>query len=172
MTPGQPTYSNWPSNAQENSLFAGNPSSGEIFCHLFLELGDRYSSTASHSKPRAQSGVMSGQEFILDLVTNRCCNLEERGKVGVEGLNDKEGVKGFNGVNNCKDGVTGRFFTLTDDCGITGCDLFNIDVDVDAKISPNLVGTHVSAIILMELFVFQRGVMGDTGVIGDTGVKG
>ena len=163
MTPGQPTYSNWPSNAQENSLFAGEPRSGEMYSHLFLELGDRYSSTASHSKPRAQSGVMSGQEFTLDLVTNRCCNLEERGKVGVEGLNDKEGVKGFNGVNNCKDGVTGRFFTLTGDCGIHSCDWLNIDFVVDATNSPNLVGVQDSALILMELSVVHlQGVTEDT----------
>ena len=69
---------------------------------------------------------MSGQEFTLDLVSNRCCNLDERRKVEVEGLADKEGVKGFNGVNNLKDGVTGRFFTLTGDCGITGCDLLTL----------------------------------------------
>ena len=112
MTPGQPTYSNWPSNAQENSLFAGEPRSGEMYSHLFLELGDRYSSTASHSKPRAQSGVMSGQEFTLDLVTNRCCSLEEREKMGVEGLSGKEGATDLNGVNSFKDGVAGRFFTL------------------------------------------------------------
>ena len=134
-----------------------------MYSHLFLELGDRYSSTASHSKPRAQSGVMSGQEFTLDLVTNRCCNLEERGKVGFEGLNDKEGVKGFNGVNNCKDGVTGRFFTLTGDCGIHSCDLLNIDFEVDSTISPNLVGVQESAIILMALFVLNlQGVAEET----------
>ena len=86
--------------------------------------------------------------------------------MGVEGLDDKEGVKGFNGVNNLKDGVTGRFFTLTGDCGIHSCELLllNIDFFVDATtISPNLVGVKHSAIILMELSVVNlQGVAEDT----------
>ena len=106
---------------------------------------------------------MSGQEFTLDLVSNRCCNLEERRKVWVEVLDDKEGVKGFNGVNNFKEGVIGRFLTLTGDCGIHSCDLLNIDFEVDATISPNLVGVQDSAIILMALFVLNlQGVAEDT----------
>jgi len=58
---------------------------------------------------------MSGQEFTLDLDTNRCCNLEERGKVEVEGLNGKLGVVGLIGVSSFNEGVTGRFFTLEGD---------------------------------------------------------
>jgi len=68
----------------------------------------------SHSKPLAHSGVMSGQEFTLDFDTNRCCNLEERGKVDVEGLNGKVGVVGLIGVSSFNDGMTARFFKLGD----------------------------------------------------------
>ena len=83
----------------------------------------------------------------------------------VEVLDDKEGVKGFNGVNNFKEGVIGRFLTLTGDCGIHSCDLLLliIDFEVDATISPNLVGVQDSAIILMALFVLNlQGVAEDT----------
>ena len=88
--------------------------------------------------------------------------------MGVEGLDDKEGVKGFSGVNNLKDGVPGRFFTLTGDCGIHSCELLllNIDFFVDATISPNLVGVKHSAIILMELSVVNlQGVAEDTSLL-------
>ena len=79
----------------------------------------------SHSKPFAHSGVMSSQELALDLDTNRFCNLEERGKVGVEGSSGRVGVGGLNGVSsfNEEEGVTGCFLTLSGEFGAHGRDL-------------------------------------------------